>query len=351
MWLLTDAGFFSVIAYDRARASHSDLPDHDDPENWLVVRTRARDSRHPPRTPQRRAGAGVRAGVGQPAVAPGVTAEGERTSFASLQGPICVHRPADLIAEDEAGNTVVIENQLDRSDHDHLGKVITYVSVVEAKAAVWIVSDPRPEHVRAVAWLNESVADDRCHDPLRGGAEALHPAPACVARPRRGFPLRLGGLPFRAEAFLDAQCGHPPTSETGLEGRDSLRIEVEQGPILREPRPAHVGCSTRCTCGVQLEARRWRYVRPRFGIEAVRRVRWAASASDALRTREGTERPWKTWPLGSRARVGNEPAATYTCGRWDSRSGPLRLPSRGHSYGHAGTGRSHVEAGSPRRSD
>jgi hypothetical protein len=62
----------------------------------------------------------------------------------------------DLIAEDGAGNTVVIENQLGRSDHDHLGKLITYLTYVDAKVAIWIVSDPRPEHVRAVSWLNES---------------------------------------------------------------------------------------------------------------------------------------------------------------------------------------------------
>ena len=62
----------------------------------------------------------------------------------------------DLVAEDEAGDPVVIENQLGRSDHDHLGKLITYLSMFGAKTAVWIVADPRPEHVRAVAWLNES---------------------------------------------------------------------------------------------------------------------------------------------------------------------------------------------------
>jgi len=62
----------------------------------------------------------------------------------------------DIMAEDSSGNPVIIENQLERSDHDHLGKVITYLTMMEAKTAIWIVKDPRPEHVKAITWLNES---------------------------------------------------------------------------------------------------------------------------------------------------------------------------------------------------
>ena len=62
----------------------------------------------------------------------------------------------DLVAEDEDGRAVVIENQLERSDHDHLGKLITYLTAFDAARAVWIVAHPRPEHVSAIAWLNES---------------------------------------------------------------------------------------------------------------------------------------------------------------------------------------------------
>ena len=66
----------------------------------------------------------------------------------------------DIVAEDDAGRTVVIENQLGRSDHDHLGKVITYLTSFDAAAAVWLVGDARPEHVQAIAWLNETSAAD-----------------------------------------------------------------------------------------------------------------------------------------------------------------------------------------------
>lgn len=66
----------------------------------------------------------------------------------------------DLVAEDEGGGTVIIENQLEKSNHDHLGKLITYLTAMQARAAIWIVSEPRPEHVAAVAWLNESTSAD-----------------------------------------------------------------------------------------------------------------------------------------------------------------------------------------------
>jgi hypothetical protein len=64
----------------------------------------------------------------------------------------------DLTAEDESGNSIIIENQLEKSDHDHLGKIITYLTAIEAKSAIWITSDPRPEHVTAINWLNGSTA-------------------------------------------------------------------------------------------------------------------------------------------------------------------------------------------------
>lgn len=62
----------------------------------------------------------------------------------------------DLVATDDRERTVVIENQLERSDHDHLGKLVTYLAMRAAAVAVWIVRDPRPEHVEAVTWLNKS---------------------------------------------------------------------------------------------------------------------------------------------------------------------------------------------------
>ena len=62
---------------------------------------------------------------------------------------------ADILADAGSERTVVIENQLESTDHDHLGKLITYLSNLDASIAIWITSSPRPEHEQAIHWLNE----------------------------------------------------------------------------------------------------------------------------------------------------------------------------------------------------
>lgn len=66
----------------------------------------------------------------------------------------------DLFCEDENGNTAIIENQLERSDHDHMGKLLTYMVNLEAKIAIWVTTDVRPEHLKVINWLNETSSAD-----------------------------------------------------------------------------------------------------------------------------------------------------------------------------------------------
>lgn len=67
----------------------------------------------------------------------------------------------DLLCKDElTGKNVLIENQLAPSDHDHLGKTITYASGLDASVVVWIVENARQEHASAIEWLNKYTTED-----------------------------------------------------------------------------------------------------------------------------------------------------------------------------------------------
>lgn len=68
---------------------------------------------------------------------------------------------ADLCAEaQETGQTVIIENQFDRTDHKHLGQSIVYGAGTEAEVVVWIAENFTEEHISAFRWLNNHTDDE-----------------------------------------------------------------------------------------------------------------------------------------------------------------------------------------------
>ena len=69
--------------------------------------------------------------------------------------------PADILARNLSDDSnVLIENQLESTDHRHLGQILTYLPGLEAKTVVWIATRFREPHLSAVKWLNEHTPED-----------------------------------------------------------------------------------------------------------------------------------------------------------------------------------------------
>lgn len=76
----------------------------------------------------------------------------EITALEKRVGPV----RADLLCKDHAsGRSVVIEAQLTRSDHGHLGQLLTHAAGLDVAAVIWLAPSFCDEHVAALKWLNK----------------------------------------------------------------------------------------------------------------------------------------------------------------------------------------------------
>ena len=89
---------------------------------------------------------------------------------------------ADILARIPSDNSmVVIENQLENTDHTHLGQVLTYLAGLEAQTIIWIAREFQRPHLSAIHWLNSHTIDPFAFFAVKVRAVRIGDAPAPVA--------------------------------------------------------------------------------------------------------------------------------------------------------------------------
>ena len=68
---------------------------------------------------------------------------------------------ADIVARNPLNDSVaLIENQLEGSDHTHLGQILTYLAGLEARTVIWVAGGFTEAHLSSIRWLNENTVED-----------------------------------------------------------------------------------------------------------------------------------------------------------------------------------------------
>jgi hypothetical protein len=146
---------------------------------------------------------------------------------------------ADILARDSAtGDYVVIENQLGKTNHDHLGKSITYAGALGATAVVWIAAEFTEEHKKALDWLNETSSDDVSYFGVCVELWKINESPPAV---RFNVLSRPAGL-FRKAAVTKATGTLTESKKLQLEWWTAFSEELARRkvvPSVREPKPRY----------------------------------------------------------------------------------------------------------------
>lgn len=149
---------------------------------------------------------------------------------------------ADLLCKDvETNQWVLIENQLERTDHMHLGQLLAYASGLQAVTIIWIAREFTDEHRATLDWLNE-ITDERFR--FFGVELELWQIGASDPAPRFNVVSKPNGWTRSVRESARASSNEPPTELQATYERywTVLRdtLTNRQGPLTsRRPLPQH----------------------------------------------------------------------------------------------------------------
>ena len=108
--------------------------------------------------------------------------------------------PCDIVGNilGDENHVVIIENQFGRTDHDHLGKLMTYAAVNRATTAVWIAEEASDDHRKVIDWLNDNTPPHlnfflACVRAFRIGDSPVAPQLEVVSRPNLAVKVAQSG--------------------------------------------------------------------------------------------------------------------------------------------------------------
>lgn len=145
---------------------------------------------------------------------------------------------ADILCKDTLdGSWVLIENQLERTDHIHLGQLMTYAAGLHAVTIVWIATQFTEEHRAALDWLNE-ITDDTFRffglevELWRIGDSPAAPKFNIVSKPNE-WSRSVGQAARRIEADALTE-----TQALQLDYWAGLQDAIGNHPVLRSQKPS-----------------------------------------------------------------------------------------------------------------
>jgi hypothetical protein len=139
---------------------------------------------------------------------------------------------ADILCKETTSDRyVVIENQIERTDHDHLGKTITYAAGLGATAVVWIAKHFRDEHRAAFDWLNEITGADV-------GFYGLEIEAWCIGESQRAPKFNVVCRPNEFVAVEKGESGLTATRQAQLDFWIEFKDYLEESIGLKCSKPS-----------------------------------------------------------------------------------------------------------------
>jgi hypothetical protein len=234
--------------------------------------------------------------IGRLGEALGMELEVENTEVAV--GPYA----ADIVARDTVtGRYVVIENQLGKTNHDHLGKLITYGAALDASSLVLIATNCSEEHQKAFEWLNEHASENLGFFGVRLELWRIDESKPAI----RFSVVSQPGTATRIAAKVSATEQFSPTRKLQLEFwtefEKRLR-ETKELPSTQSPRPQYWYNVALGRSGVHLSciANTWE---KRIGVRvylqshlADQVLRGLAAQKDTIEEEIGSKLSWNPHP-------------------------------------------------------